>query len=270
MIDFCAFTGRFPFRRLSVETAADLVKSMDETEIDVAVVSSHEALYGHDPHAANLALCREASQFPDRLMPFIIPNPCFPPCLAEVRELFEQFSLKGVRLFPNYHDYRLDDDRCLRLVEQVVELGGIVHVPCQYQDYRQMPRYCREIHETPVADIVALASRYPNGKFVIGSVRPFSSCGREALQAIAATPNLSFDLAKIHLTPFVDDDGVRDPGGDILGLLVKMIGPDRLLFASDAPLHDCACVIEEIRQSPILDEQKARILRGNAKELLGL
>jgi len=269
MVDLCAFIGRFPFRRLSVETAEDLLALMDDLGVEVAVVSSHEALYGRDPHTANLQLCRQVAHFEDRLVPFIVPNPCYPPCLHEVRELFQDFSLKGVRLFPNYHDYRLDDERCLGLVEAVVESGGVVHVPVQYQDYRQMPRYCREIREVAVEDVVSLASRYPGGRFAIGSVRPFSPGGQEQLEMVGATSNLAFDLARVCLTPSVPDGAIRDPGGDICRWLADTIGPGRLLFASDAPLHDPACVIAEIQQSTIPDEQKVLMLRENARVLLG-
>ena len=262
--------GRFPFRRLGVETAAELLSLMDKHGIEAAVVGSHEALYGADPYAANLTLCREVAAHRDRLVPFITPDPHFPPCLDEVTALFEDFSLRGVRLFPNYHDYRLGDPACLALVQRVVELGGVVHVPCQYQDWRQMPRYCREIEEVAVEDVVDLAARFPKGRFVIGSVRPSAPVGQSALEEIAALPNLALDLAKVYLAPWVLENGVRDPGADVCSHLARIIGPERLLYASDAPLHDPECVTREVRSSAIPERDKGRIFAGNARALLDL
>lgn len=270
MIDFYAFLGCFPFRDLPHSTAEDVVGLMDANLIERAAVTPFEAVYGRDFETANRRLAETISSHLDRFTQLAVLHPEYAGCLGHLRDCFEHFGVKGVRLFPNYHDYGLNGTDSHRLIAAVVDRGGLIHLPVQVQDWRQLPPYVHAPN-VPVAGIRRVAERFPEGVFVMGAYRPqwegpgWYEVWDETKRAFDACPNLHFDLSAAFMAP---RGAVGHTGADVLTTLVESIGAERLLFATRLPLIAPAASRLELEWSTLDEATKHRIAVANANRLL--
>ena len=137
LIDMNAHLGHWPFRRLRHNTAPELVALMDEKGIDLACVSSADAIFYKNSQAGNEELAEQIEPHRDRLIPFAVINPTYADWEYDLRVCAEQFGARGLRLYPNYHNYTLGDRCCHDLVRAATELGLIVSMPIRQIDQRQ-------------------------------------------------------------------------------------------------------------------------------------
>ncbi|QIS20243.1 amidohydrolase family protein [Nocardia terpenica] len=87
----------------------------------------------------------------------------------------------------------------------------------------------------------------------------------------AATP-----LPPLSLTPseyfrrnfVLTTSGIDDP--DVLGLAVRAIGPDKIMFAIDAPYEDPTTAIAFLRDAPLTDEQRTALGHRTAERVFGI
>src|SRR5438552_5787870 len=128
-IDVNAYLGHFAFRQLRHNTAAGLLKLMDGKGIDRAVVSSASAITYRYTQAGNEELAREVRDHPDRLIPFAVLNPFYAGWQDDLKVCQQEFGMRGVRLYPKWHNYRLSDRSCLDLVSAAAERGIVISVP---------------------------------------------------------------------------------------------------------------------------------------------
>jgi predicted TIM-barrel fold metal-dependent hydrolase len=83
----------------------------------------------------------------------------------------------------------------------------------------------------------------------------------------AAFPGVSFDLCEI----IAWTGAPRAPTADELGLLIREIGADRVLFGTDFPWYDLDRTIDQLMHLPHLsDEERQGILGENAIRRMGL
>jgi predicted TIM-barrel fold metal-dependent hydrolase len=101
---------------------------------------------------------------------------------------------------------------------------------------------------------------------------------RETAAVAEAYPHALFDLCEI--VAWTDATGGARPGAEGWGaaptaaelvVLIRRIGPERVLFGSDFPWYDPADTVAEVLALPGLgDEERAAILGGNAARVLGI
>lgn len=141
LIDVNTYIGHWPFRQLRHNTAPALVRRLDQRAIDRAVVGSIHGIFYKNTHAANEELARETRRYRDRLLPVATLDPTYPGWQEDLRRCAEDLQLCGVRLFPQYHGYRLTDPAALELVDAAHALGWCVQVPMRVVDRRQRHRF---------------------------------------------------------------------------------------------------------------------------------
>ena len=71
------------------------------------------------------------------LIPFGVINPAYAGWEDDLRICREEFGMRGVRLYPKWHNYALSDTRCLELVHAATERGMIVSIPIRVEDPRE-------------------------------------------------------------------------------------------------------------------------------------
>ncbi len=136
LIDINTWIGHWPFRRLARATAGGLLKRMDRAGIDMAVVADVSAALYRNSHAANEELAAQVRRHRDRLLPVATLDPGFPGWREDLRRCAEELGMVGLRLYPQYHEYRLTDPEALELIDAASERGFVVQVPQRVEDRR--------------------------------------------------------------------------------------------------------------------------------------
>jgi predicted TIM-barrel fold metal-dependent hydrolase len=224
MIDANAYLGHFAFRPLRHNTGAGLVRLMDRFHIHRALVSSAASLTYRNPQAGNEELAAQVEAHRSRLIPLAVLNPTYADWQYDLQVCQEQFGMKGVRLFPHWHNYSLTDPRCRELVMAATERHMVIGLPVRIEDRRQ-GSWLVDIPDLENAEIIPLLRACPQARFVIENGRGFagSPLGRRDSGLPA---NYLLDMGRINVE-FENE----------LGQLVANLGEDRLVFGTGMPFH---------------------------------
>jgi predicted TIM-barrel fold metal-dependent hydrolase len=158
--------------------------------------------------------------------------------------------MPGIRLYPNYHGYRLDDPRFMRLVELAERAALILQIAVQIEDRRtQNPMLAvSPVDLSPLPEVIR---RFPNLKVVVLN----SSVSTPLATRLAGAGQLYFDLSH--------HEGLQG-----ISRALQSVPLARLLFGSHAPLFMMAANLFKLRESPLTDEQLTAIAFENADRLL--
>jgi predicted TIM-barrel fold metal-dependent hydrolase len=255
IIDVNAYLGHYAFRRLRHNTADGLLKLMDARKIDRAVVSSASAITYRNAQSGNEEVDGEMKSHRDRLIPFAVINPTYAGWEDDLKACHETFGMRGLRLYPGWHNYKLSDPRCLELVRAAAARGLVVSIPMRVEDHRQRS-WLVDVPDVSLDDAANLVRACPEARFLLlngmGYVR--SPLGRAGNSLPA---NYRIEISR--LTALLDDE---------IGALIKSLGPDRIVFGTGMPFSypDPALLkLEVLAASPV---QKERIAWRNAVEWL--
>ena len=255
IIDVNAYLGHFAFRRLRHNTADSLLRLMDARKIDRAVVSSASAITYRNAQAGNEEVDGEVKAHRDRLIPFAVINPTYVGWEDDLKTCHEQSGMRGLRLYPGWHNYKLSDPRCLDLVHAAAARGLVVSIPIRVEDPRERS-WLVDVPDVALDDVASLVRACPEAKFLllngIGYVRsPLGRAG-DGLPA-----NYRIEISR--LTAFLDDE---------LGTLVKSLGPDRIVFGTGMPFSYPDPALVKLEVLGVNPEQKEKIAWRNAAEWL--
>ncbi len=243
--------------KAKIATAGDLLESMDEAGVDISVAlgfawREHELCVQH-----NDSLLDAATRSNGRIVPFCTINMAADENLAareiarctkggarglgELRPESQGWELNGE---PGERLAVLAAEHNLTLLFHVTELGGHEYPG---KDGLQLGAFYRFAMEHPALRLI--------GAHLAGGL-PFST-----------TPA---NLAKAFSNTYVDTAAGRylyDNG--VYARLIDLIGPERILLASDYPLVTQASQVEEVRTLIADRETQELILGGNAQRLMG-
>lgn len=256
ILDVSAYLGHFAFRRLRYNTAAGLLTLMDRSRIDRAVVSSASAIAYRNPQEGNEELLAEIKPHADRFTGFAVLNPAYAGWLDDLK-MCGDAGMRGVRLYPRWHNYRLRDSSCLRLVEAATNLGMLISIPYRVEDRRQ-GSWLADIPDVEHDEVAQLIKAAPSAHFILVNGSGFTGSvlgrGNNGLPA-----NYVVDMAR-----------VESAMGNELGRLIENLGEDRVVFGTGIPFHypgPALAKMEILAQSPAV---KQKIEWHNAAKLLRL
>ncbi|MBM3882358.1 MAG: metal-dependent hydrolase [Verrucomicrobia bacterium] len=250
IVDANAYLGPFAFRRLRPNTAPTLLQLMDVKRIDRAIVSSASAIAYRNVQAANEELAAEVTPHRDRLVPFAVLNPFYSGWEDDLKICHEDFGMRGLRLYPKWHNYQLADPCCLELVHAATERGWIVSIPARVEDHRQRS-WLVDVPDVPLDELATLIKACPRARFLLLNGLNYASMqlGRKDNGLPA---NYLIELSR--LTALLNNE---------LGQLMANLGPERLVFGSGMPFSypDPALLKLEVLAAP--EEAKAKIRGQN-------
>ncbi len=258
IVDVNAYLGYFAFRRLRHNTAASLLKLMDAKQIDQAYVSSASAITYRNAQSGNEELAAQTQRHRDRLIPFAVLNPAYAGWQDDLKACHESLGMRGLRLYPRWHNYRLQDRSCLDLVNAATERGLVVSLPIHVEDKRQRS-WLVDVPDVPLAEITALVKACPKARFVllngIGYVN--TPLGRKESGLPA---NYVLEISRLSALL-----------GNEIGELITQLGAERLVFGTGMPFSypDPALLKLEVLSASREDKEKIRWqnavkwLRGN-------
>ncbi len=240
MIDFCCDIGNYAFRPWPADSVAGTIPVLDHAGIDRAVAGSIDAITYVSPHEANERLMADIrDNDPDgRFIPVTVLNPAYPGVERDIEESREM-GFAGLKLYPNYHGYQVDDPPALRLIEMAAGFGWPVLVTVRNLD-----------------SIIWAAGQLPEATIVLSG------------GSSAETPRFLEQTADLPNT-YAELSYVKGPICALKGL-VDRFGHDRMLMGTHVPFVYPGCGIAKIAEGDIPDEAKQAILHDNAARLLGL
>jgi uncharacterized protein len=255
IIDVNAYIGHFAFRRLRHNTAATMLTLMDRAGIDRAVVSSASSITYRNPQAGNEETAAEIKAHTDRFTGFAVLNPAYAGWRDDLNTCHQQFGMRGVRLYPRWHNYRLTDPACRELVQAATDLGLVISIPLRVEDRRQTS-WLVDVPDVDPEEIARLVQSFPNARFILvnGSGYDRSSLGRKDSGLPA---NFVIDIAL--LTAEVPNETVR---------LIENLGEDRVVFGTGIPFHYPGPSLTKMEILQIEDRVKDKIRWRTAASLL--
>ena len=282
---------RFPMDPNHYETSS-ILAAMDDMRIDLAAISPSPMLFhSHLPgeltaplhQRVNDHLAAMADAHPDRFRPLgIVPMQSPGLALAEAKRLLD-CGLAGIEIETNIAGRPLSDPSFWPVYETIESHGGVIflHPAGILGADRLREFYLSNLIGNPTDTAAAAAQlifggvleAFPRLQIVLphgGGSTP-ALCGRWD-HGTAVRPELahmdsppSALLHRFHFDSLTHSDAA-------LSLLLEVVGAERIVLGSDHPydMGDTDAVGRIERRTDLYDKQKAAILGGNARRLLGL
>ena len=163
---------------------------------------------------------------------------------AQLRRAFEDYGFRGVKI----HTGLGDGFPTRRFLELMSEYGKplLLHTRAEAEYIDSLTHIARTYPKVPV--ILG-----HGGGFATYSPGFVKLCALEAKEI----PNLYLDTAFVLLHQWI-------------AMAVEICGPEKVLFGTDAPGMHPAITLKQIELCHFSDSERALILGGNARKLLGL
>ena len=234
-----SFSVAYPFAESRTEK---VIQMLEDEEVDYALASSAKALH-HDCSEGNKEVL-EASKKYKQIIPYLVVNPWHREHALKELEQCLQNGYVGVKLHPNCHNYPLDS----RLAEPVLEL-------CQEQKIPILTHSEGDCRLSGAGAIRAVAQKFPGLTLIAGHGGIFSD--REVAQVVA-------DYRQLYLEISVEYEAGK------LERTIEMVGPDRIMFGSDCPLHHPSVMLQRLRVAKLTKEEEEQILWKTAQKVFSL
>ena len=179
-----------------------------------------------------------------------------------------ELGLKGIKIHPAYQGADFDDIRYLRIIDKASELGLIVLTHAgwdigipghNYCDTKHIQRVMREVGP----DRLVLAH--------MGGWQDWKAVG-EDLAGLPLYFDASFSTGDIIPAPGTTrtPEESHNMNREQFTRLVRKLGTDRILFATDCPWSDQAESLRFVRSCGFSQQELADILGNNAQKLLDI
>lgn len=205
-----------------------------------------------DTRAENDAIARYRDARPDRFPAAIgvVEPRDGEASLDELERARSELGLAGISFHTRFQGVSLDSRWILAYVARMAELGlvPVVHA-------------MNETPEEALWKLAVLARSIPDTPVL--ALDPFSSyeATRECFFIAEVAPNILFDTSLSYNFDFIED-------------FARTFGADRVVFGTDlysTPVgRRISHLLPQILESPLSDEDKQKILAGNARRLFGL
>ena len=255
MIDTNVSLFRWPFRRLIGDDPEELVARLRKKGVTQAWAASFDGLFCRDVAGVNARLaeaCRRHGR--NFLVPFGCVNPKLPAWQEDVRRCHEVHHMPGIRLHPNYHDYKLDDPALARLLGLAASRGLLVQIALSMEDPRTqfllMP--VPPVDPTPLADLLP---RFPELRLVLLNSGYSGGSRTPHVRKIREAGKVWFDIAM--------NEGV---GG--LSRLIEQTSSAHVVFGSHYPFFYFESALLKVKSAGLPHDEELAITEGNARSLL--
>jgi hypothetical protein len=233
--------GPFPWGQLGAASAADLLRLMDTTGVDRALVS-HTMSWHHDPATGNRQILREVGGH-DRLRPcwVALPEACGE--LGPPRRFAQDALAQGVgavRVYPREHGFDLDGADFADCAAACAEAGLPILV---------------DLRETSWPALESLAVAHPRLAVIVCEIG--YRVMRRAAALLSRVANVYLDLSDLST-----HEGLE--------WLCGRFGPDRLVFGTGAPLRDPGEAITRLLWSDLGEEAVAAIAHATLDRLVAV
>jgi predicted TIM-barrel fold metal-dependent hydrolase len=260
LLDINAYVGHWPFKQIKFNTCEALLDRMDQFGVDISVISNLNGIFYKNTQPANKELFDEIQskrQFRDRFIPFAVINPIYAGWRDDLEECRTKFGMKGIRLYPKYHDYDLSDPTCIELVKLALDYDMPVAFSFRMVDSRQRSWMDIE-NEWDLKDIIPIVKAVPNAKYFFLNLTNSIKLNDEE-ELLLKDTNMVIDTSGRSVNAFPE--------------LISRFGKEKFAFGSHSPILDYMTGllrIESLRDDEADEEIKNLFRYGNAKKMLGI
>ncbi len=189
---------------------------------------------------ANKEVAEATKKYPDKLIPFAKVAASHPGAVNYLREAIERLGMKGLKL----HSHEGYPTR------------GIMNLLLEYD----LPLLIHTSDRRGPLELVPLIKAYPDVKIIIAH--------------LGSPNNYYHQLQAIYLAERYDniylDTSVGSDIHENLKLAVERVGPERIVFGSDAPVYHPLIERKKVELLELEPKDEAKILGENIKRILKL
>jgi uncharacterized protein len=201
---------------------------MDEAGIEKAVVFVMDfGLLTGEPNIPieqqNEAVFASAQRYPDRIIPFVNIDPRRGGAIGFVKRAIEEWGAKGLKLHPGA-GFNPEEKETLKLIASIADYGLPVIVHTGHSIAPTSSRYCDPIY------LDNMLLKFPEINFIAAHVT--NGYQEQLLSFGRQRPNLFTDISQTQDIAATDFPRFAR----IMRQAVDSLGPERVLFGTDAPL----------------------------------
>jgi predicted TIM-barrel fold metal-dependent hydrolase len=270
LLDINAYIGHWPFRQLRGNTLEAMIDRMNRFGVDKAIVANINGIFYKDTQPANEelynAIQANPALFADRIIPFAVMNPVLYWWEDALADCQEKFGMKGIRIYPIYHEYEMDDRRLIELVKAARDRGMPVQIPMRMIDLRQRS-WLDKNKEMNLNHVAVLVREVPDAQYMVLDTRLRQGAERttEESAEILRNADILFDTVRGSAVPIIG------PNGAGLQQLGEQFGYDKLAFGTETPFVDYCTPFIRVELFDQVDEKgKQMIWSGNARRMLNI
>jgi uncharacterized protein len=267
LIDINSYIGNWPYRKLRGTSVKALLERMNKFGVDKSVVANINGIFYMDCQSANEELHSELQAndvYKKRFIPFATLNPLLPWWKQSLDICHEKYGMKGIRLYPLYHKYKLLDKCCIDLVKAAHAYDMPISIPLRMTDLRERS-WLDVDEELNYNDIASLVKEVPDAKYIILDARitEFAPKTTDESINILKNANILFDSVRSSGVP------VAGINGESLAYLLKTFGKDKVAFGTETPFLDYCSPFIRVAVFEEADEAtKNLIWSENARRML--
>jgi predicted TIM-barrel fold metal-dependent hydrolase len=238
-------TSGVSFRYVELE---QMLAAMDRMGIDRACISVLAT------HEANAEMLEAVTRYPDRFVGFVLVNPRYPDEIEKTLEwCFENPGVRGIgEVHPTsyQHWYPVTGPAYEPAWEFAAKHGVpvLIHSGPTSEAPRCSPTMIGEV-----------ARRHPGFPILIGHCGAYDSW---------LMLDEAIDVALEHEQVYLEICAMGRFYG-ALEHIVKRLGPDKVVFGTDAPFHDWTAEVAHVAFAKLSDEDKEKIFGRTMRALLG-
>ncbi|MCC5907814.1 MAG: hypothetical protein JJU13_16490 [Balneolaceae bacterium] len=251
----------YPFRELKYGDTGRLLAKLKKHNVTEAWAGSFYSLFHKNIDHINASLAEECrTKGEGMLIPFGTVNPVFPDWEEDLRRCHERHEMPGIRLYPGYHGYTLDNDHFVSLLQEASARKLLIQIAIDIQDERmQHPRVDVEaVDVTPLAEVL---KDLPGARVQL--INPFRHVRGERLKTMIEETDVRFEISNLDNTAAIE-------------LILKGEHPyvssvplpaERLLFGSHMPYFPLENGVFKFMESDLSQDEAEAIMYRNASEL---
>ncbi|HOA38163.1 MAG TPA: amidohydrolase family protein [Flavihumibacter sp.] len=267
LIDINAYIGHWPFRQLQYNTCSGMLQHMNRFGTDVAVVSNINGIFYQNVQTANEELAQQLKAntlFAKRFIPFAVINPIYAGWKNDLTTSIKKLGMRGIRLYPQYHDYEITDPACVELVTMARDQGIPVAFTMRMVDSRERSWLDIDLvsgtakPEWNLKNILPIIKQVPDAQYMVLNFANNPALTDEEL-AIVKKTNLLFDTSGRSITKMAD--------------FLTKFGNEKFAFGTHAPFLDYLTGllrIDSLEEAEGGAPVREQLRWGNAKKMLGL